>query len=116
MKKILIISNSCWNIFNFRKELIYELNKKKFQITVCAPYDNYYDRIKNIKINYIDVKFSRKSYNIFSNFKLILFYVKCFYKLKPDIIFMYTIKPNIFGSLASLFFLKKKIHIILLLD
>ena len=43
--KILIASNSCWNLYNFRKDLISTLISKKYKIIIAAPYDEYLSKI-----------------------------------------------------------------------
>ena len=45
--KIILISNTSWNLFNFRKELIDFLNKKN-DIFLVAPKDEYYSKLKKI--------------------------------------------------------------------
>ena len=108
MKDILIIANSGWNIFNFRSELIKKLNEKKYNIYISCPRDNYIDEVlKNHSYYYFPLVLDRKSFNIFSNFKIIFDILILYYKIKPDYVFSFTIKPNIYGNLASLFYFYK---------
>ena len=104
-KKIIISANSSWNIFNFRMNLINKLSKK-YEVIILAPHDEYTKYILEQGFRYIDIKINRHSKNFFSNFYLFLKYIFIFYKLKPVAFMSFTIKPNIFGTLASIFFLK----------
>ena len=47
---ILMTSNSCWNLYNFREDLILSLHKNKYKIIIAAPYDKYLSKIINKNI------------------------------------------------------------------
>ena len=100
-KKIIITSNSCWNIFNFRKGLIKELLKSNYEIIVVAPYDECADIIKNLGCSYFPIVIDRKGINPFQNIKIYFQYLKIFKLINPQIILTFTIKPNIFSSIAA---------------
>ena len=101
--KTLIFSNSIWNIYNFRLELIKEISKKNDVIIYCNLKKNFnikrYDFPKKIQIK--NIFFSSKSTNFFENFKLIYKILKIIKKERPDNIFSFTLKPNIFCGLIS---------------
>jgi glycosyltransferase involved in cell wall biosynthesis len=101
--KIAIVANSCWNIYNFRKELIRHFKMTGHQVIVIAPVDEYIHYLnesyftKHIDIHHLDslkltplkdVLFFRELYQIYK-------------REKPDLIFHFTIKPNIYGSIAA---------------
>ena len=70
--KIVIFSNSFWNLFNFRMPIINEL-KKNNKIILLAKKDSFYKkffRIKNITPRQLN--FSSKSVSILSNFFLLV--------------------------------------------
>ncbi len=105
--KIFIIANSCWNILNFRKKLITDLYIKKNKIILSAPIDKSLEKIDKTKFSYLPVNYNRKSFNLIKNLYIILFYIRQFNLYKPQKILLYTIKPNIFCSLATIFTYQK---------
>tara|TARA_B100000989_G_scaffold299050_1_gene292518 strand:- start:3180 stop:4286 length:1107 start_codon:yes stop_codon:yes gene_type:complete len=105
MKKLFIISNSSWNIYNFRLNLIIKL-LDKCKIYISSPNDKFSEKFKDLSIEYIPINYSRKSFNFLTNFIIIIKYYIIFLKKKPDIVLLYTIKPNIFISISSLLTLK----------
>ena len=107
MKKILIVTNSVWNIINFRKDLINEIYSQNYKLIISAPPDIHEKKLNLKKYKYLPIKYNRKTFNIFDNLKIIVFYIKLIYVQKPSKILLYTIKPNIFVSIASIFSLKK---------
>lgn len=110
MKKILLVTNSVWNIINFRQDLINKIYAKKHNLLISAPTDMHIGKLNLKKFNYFPINYQRKTFNIFENLKIIFFYIKLIYVQKPSIILLYTIKPNIFVSIAALISFKK-LHI-----
>lgn len=60
-------------------------------------------------VDFIFVNFDARKTNPFSDIALVLRYIKIIKKVNPDVILTYTIKPNIYGSIASRLFGKKTI-------
>ena len=102
-KKILIIANSLWNIYNFRYELVKELIKNKYQIYIIAPKSDEAHFFKKIGCNYYDIKIDRKGKNIINDVIYFFKLYKFISTIKPNLILSFTIKPNIYSSIASFF-------------
>ena len=59
MKKILIVSNSIWNLENFTKSLINKFLDLNYKIDIIVPFDKKYLNTiahKNIKIIYFNFR------------------------------------------------------------
>ena len=104
MKKIVINSNILWTITQFRKDLIIEL-KKRYKVICIADHDDFsgnsLNSIKSLGVEYIRLKVNRKGVNPFADFLYFMELLKLYKKIKPDLIIHYTIKPNIYGSIAA---------------
>lgn len=99
---ICVIANSSWNIFNFRFSLIKELQCNNYNVIAVAPYDEYTSHIINSNIKFIELtKLNRKSRNPFLDIRLINEIKKIYIKYNIDISLLFTIKPVIYGSIAS---------------
>lgn len=111
--KIAFVNNTLKDTLNFRGNVIKAFIEKGYDVTIISPNDTSVD-IKEFHkdLKFIPVEFSRKSKNPFSD----LIYCKKLYdiykKEKFDIIFHYTIKPNIYGNIAADFNKIKSISII----
>jgi glycosyltransferase involved in cell wall biosynthesis len=77
------------------------LKEKGFNIAFCAPYDKYAEKLKNRGFKYFRINLDRKGTDIFKDLKLIYNLYKIYKKEKPDLVFHYTIKPNIYGAVAA---------------
>lgn len=99
MRNLLILANSDSAIFKFRSELIEEL-AKEFHIGIGIPFGEYMQDIKNEKYEFFDIPVNRHGMNPAEDLKLLNRYNQLIKKFKPDVVLEYTIKPNLYGSMA----------------
>jgi glycosyltransferase involved in cell wall biosynthesis len=100
-RTIIITINTSWNIFNFRVELLKALQKEGYKIVCVAPYDEYSKKLEELGFEYHEIKMNNKGTNPIEDMKLIRDYYALYKKINPDVILQYTIKPNIYGSIAA---------------
>jgi len=101
-KKIILAGNTAWSMFNFRGKLIQKLVTSGFNVIILAPYDDIYtQKLIDLSVKFINITINPKGTSPIQDILLYLNYLKIFKYEKPDFIFFYTIKPNIFGSLAA---------------
>ena len=100
--KILFSDNSLFGLLNFRLEVILELKKQGYDIYLMAPNENDFgDLTVPDGLKYIHIPVKRSSFNIFNELRLIFFYIYYYAKINPIIVFHYTIKPNIYGTIIA---------------
>jgi glycosyltransferase involved in cell wall biosynthesis len=102
-KKIAIVANTTWNIYNFRLNVIEELSNRGFEVLVIAPVDDYIEYKKQFPQvkHYALRSLNRNSRNPLKDILLTIELRRKYKRLKPDIVLHYTHKPNIFGTLAA---------------
>ncbi len=101
MSKVLFLVNHDVVIYNFRLELVEELLKNGHDVYISSPYGNRIDALTSIGAKYINTSIDRHGMNPFKDYKLIKQYKKIIKEITPDIVFTYTIKPNIYGAIAA---------------
>ena len=99
-KTIAVITNHADDIYCFRKELIEKLYNDGHKILISCPYGEKLDLLDDIEFQLDNPIIDRRGINPIKDFKLLIHYIK-FKKYKPDIILAYTIKPNVYASIAS---------------
>ena len=99
--KIAVVLNTSWNIYNFRKGLINALMDKGNKVIAIAPKDNYTHKLIEMGCTYVPVKMDSRGANPIKDFLLILELYWIYKKIRPDVILHYTIKPNIYGTIAA---------------
>ena len=110
--KIVFTSNTSFSLYNFRYGVMKYLKDKGFEVIALAPKDDYSDLLKK-NFEFLEIKnLDRKGTNPIVDFKLLLEYMKIYKIIKPDLVFSYTIKPNIYSSFACRFLRIKYINML----
>lgn len=104
-----MLSNHFITLYNFRKELVKKLVDDGNEVFISIPKANENSFFSDMGCKIIETPVDRRGVNPIRDFGLILNYIKIMKKLKPDIIFSYTIKPNIYGCIASNFTKNKQV-------
>lgn len=100
-KTIALLVNTSWNIYNFRMNIVKALTDEGYEVLCIAPRDNYSDKLLADHVKYVPVKMENRGVNPWKDFLLFLSLWKLFRQHKPDVILQFTIKPNIYGSIAA---------------
>lgn len=101
--KIILIGTTASNLYLFRKDFILECLRQGYQVYafVSEYNDQWLEKIKNIGAIPVTYQLSRGGLNplkdIYSTYQL----AKKIKKLKPEIVFSYSAKPTIYGTLAA---------------
>jgi glycosyltransferase involved in cell wall biosynthesis len=100
---IAFVANTSWSIYKFRLYLIEQLIAEGYSIYVLAPVDKYTAKFSNLPgLTYVELKrFKGKSLSPLQDLALYRELRRNYARIKPDLIFHYTIKANLFGSLAA---------------
>ena len=100
MSKVLFLVNHDVVIYNFRLELVERLLADGHQVVISSPYGERIDDLIELGCEYKPITLSRHGINPIGELKLLKDYLKLVRSEKPDIVFSYTIKPNIYGGMA----------------
>ena len=100
-RRILFLAQHFITLYSFRRELIERLCREGHEVYLSIPAseDNVY--FENMGCRIVPTQVDRRGTNPFRDLRLIAQYRAMARKLDPDIIFSYTIKPNIYGTLAT---------------
>lgn len=101
MKKILFLANHFITLYSFRKELIRQLVEEGHEVYLSLPESEENAYFTDLGCKIIPTVIDRRGVNPIKDLALIRFYKKMIPQVDPDIIFSYTIKPNIYGTIAS---------------
>ncbi len=97
--RVLILANNDIGLYKFRKEVIEELLKEN-EVFLCLPDGEFISKLKEMGCKFISCEFNRHGMNPVKELQLIGFYKKVVKQCKPDIVFTYTIKPNVYGGMV----------------
>ena len=98
---IAFVANTSWSIYNFRLGVIKQFINAGHTVYALSPRDAYTEKLIATKIKYIDLQLNNFNTNPITDTKLLIQLIRIYRRHKFDKIFHYTIKPNIYGSLAA---------------
>jgi len=99
--RIAIVLNTSWNIYNFRMNFVNALLEKGHEVHTIAPEDDYTSLLKEAGCIHHRVKMDSRGANPIKDSALIFELFMIYRRVNPDIILHYTIKPNVYGTLAA---------------
>ncbi len=102
-KKILININTAWNLLNFRAGLISELIRLGYEVVAVAPRDEYVSKLELLGCRFVHLEMDNQGTHPVHDLVLLWRYLRLLRTEEPDLCLFYTVKPNVYGSLASTF-------------
>lgn len=100
--KIAILSNYSFGLWNFRRELLERLLQEGHQIIVISPYGEMTEETVKLGCKHYSIEINRHGVNPIKEIKLVLKYYNLLKQIRPELIFSYTIKPNIYGGIVAI--------------
>jgi len=102
MQKSIVLSiNTAWNFVNFRAGLIRRLIEEGFDVVTLAPIDAHIDRLRDMGVRFVDIDIDRKGLSPSRDLRLLRRYHQLLREIAPAAYLGWTIKPNIWGSMAA---------------
>ncbi len=99
--RIAIVLNTSWNIFNFRMGLIKSLIDNGHDVIAIAPEDEYSKTLVDAGCIYEKVTMDSRGANPVKDMALTYELYRIYKRVRPDVALHFTIKPNIYGTLAA---------------
>lgn len=98
---IVLSTNTAWNVYNFRAGLVRAMVEHGFNVVVVAPYDEYADKLGSLGCTFVDLPMDNHGTNPVRDLILLARYMRILRQYKPVAFLGYTVKPNVYGSLAA---------------
>jgi glycosyltransferase involved in cell wall biosynthesis len=98
---VAISANSGWNILNFRRPIIAALQEAGWTVAVLAPADDAEDAIRALGAQLVPLRIDSSGTSILQDAHLLMAYRKALKAIRPVAFLGFTVKPNIYGSLAA---------------
>jgi glycosyltransferase involved in cell wall biosynthesis len=100
--RVAIVINTSWNIWNFRRGLVKALLAAGHEVLAIAPPDDYSARLESeLGCRYVPILMENKGTNPLKDAQLTRRFLATYKRERPDVVLHFTIKPNIYGTLAA---------------
>jgi glycosyltransferase involved in cell wall biosynthesis len=98
---VCLVCNTAFAIYTYRQGLIRTLIGKGVAVTVLAPRDRTFTLLEAMGCRCIELHVASKGTNPRDDFRTLFSLYRHYREIAPDVVFHYTIKPNIYGSIAA---------------
>jgi len=99
--KVMIALNTSWNLYNFRAGLIRALVAEGYEVVAVAPQDKYAARLSGLGCRFVPLAMDNGGTNPLKDLLLLWRFYSLLSKERPNVFLGYTVKPNVYGSLAA---------------
>ncbi len=90
-----------WVLYHYRLSFARALRNNGYQVTFVCPAGHYFPKLEAEGFSCVRWKISRKSLNPLREAVSIVQLVRIYRRLAPDIIHHFTVKPNLYGTIAA---------------
>ena len=101
IKTIVLSINTSWNIVNFRSNLIVRLQREGYDVVALAPADAHSDALVAMGVRFFPIDIDSKGLSPVRDLMLAARYYRILRQVRPVAFLGWTIKPNVYGSLAA---------------
>lgn len=101
MAKIVIISQYSPSLINFRGDLIRAMVELGHEVICLGPEAGFEQPLQELGADYRQISLHRTGLNPLKDVKTLFSLRKVLKEIKPDIVFSYTVKPIVYGSIAA---------------
>jgi glycosyltransferase involved in cell wall biosynthesis len=98
---VVLSTNSGFNLLHFRGALLTGLQHAGYRVVAVAPRDGHTLEFANWGIEFAPVRMARSGLNPLGDLRLLSDYLRVLRRLRPAVYCSFTIKPNVYGSIAA---------------
>ncbi|QIE55942.1 glycosyltransferase family 4 protein [Pikeienuella piscinae] len=100
--KIVVTANTSFNLVNFRSGFIRALQHEGHEVIALAPFDECTDAVRTeLGCRIVELKLDRRGTSPPREVASLFAMFRAIRRIRPDIIFSYTIKNNLYGGMAA---------------
>lgn len=98
---VCLVCNTGFAIYTYRQGLIRMLVAKGVRVIVLAPRDRTFPLLEQMGCECIELPVASKGTNPLHDLRTLAALYGYYRRIRPSVVFHYTIKPNIYGSVAA---------------
>jgi len=100
-KPIVLVSNTAWYLYNFRRGTLTELVARGYRVVAVAPSDRYADKlVDELGVQFMPLRLDGKGTGLVGEALSLLTLLSLLRRLRPAFVFNFTVKANIYSGLV----------------
>ncbi|GGD68972.1 glycosyltransferase family 4 protein [Caballeronia grimmiae] len=100
--RIALVCNTAWAIYTYRRGVLRMLTERGAEVTIIAPRDRTFEPLVEMGCRCVELPVASKGTDPRQDLKTMIALYREYRATRPHLVFHYTIKPNIYGSLAAM--------------
>ncbi|MFM0138614.1 glycosyltransferase family 4 protein [Caballeronia grimmiae] len=100
--RIALVCNTAWAIYTYRRGVLRMLTERGAEVTIIAPRDRTFEPLIEMGCRCVELPVASKGTDPRQDLKTMIALYREYRATRPHLVFHYTIKPNIYGSLAAM--------------
>lgn len=100
-RDVLLVSNTGWYLYNFRRNLIRRLREEGMHVACVSPRDKHVAWLRAESVDWIEWDLPRSSMDPVSNLAALVSLWRIYRRESPDLVHHFTIKPILYGTIAA---------------
>lgn len=100
-KKLILVSPKNRTVHNFRGELVKDVVASGYEVVVTGPNREDVDKIEELGARFVEIPLEKSGLSVKSDLSYLWQLRKLFRRERPEIVFGYTIKPVVYGTIAA---------------
>ncbi|MDR5757850.1 glycosyltransferase family 4 protein [Caballeronia sp. LZ035] len=100
--RIALVCNTAWAIYTYRRGLLRMLTARGAEVTILAPRDRTFGPLAEMGCRCVELPVASKGTDPRQDLKTLAALYRAYRTTRPHLVFHYTIKPNIYGTLAAM--------------
>jgi glycosyltransferase involved in cell wall biosynthesis len=100
-RPITLVSNNYWTLYKFRYDVIQMFVDEGYCVNLIAKKDSYHKYFSNESIKKHFLPLQERGKNIFNEIETFLAIHRLHKEINPEIVFNFTLKPNIYSSISA---------------
>jgi glycosyltransferase involved in cell wall biosynthesis len=101
MRKILLVANTDWYLYNFRLSLANYMREKGYETVLVSPSGRFVPKLQQQGFRWVEWKVGRKTLAPWTEVHAISKLASIFSMERPDLVHSFTVKPVLYSSFAA---------------
>jgi len=101
MTKVILVANTAWYLYNFRRSLAVFLREKGMEVVMVSPVDEYALKLQEMGFRWIQWEVGRKSLAPWKELASLQRLSRIYRAEQPDLVHHHTIKPGLYGTMIA---------------
>lgn len=94
-------ANTSWYLYNYHRAMLRTFADAGYEVCVVSPADDHAAKLRGLGYRHEPLPVRSASLNPLRDLRTLLHYLRVYRRIRPDVAFHFTIKCNLYGSLAA---------------